>query len=676
MKAEKKPDGVSSRSASEVDHVGELSREDRTTRKLQIVADGSHDYACGPMVDHALALAAEGFRVFRAQRNSKKPLRTGWQAEATSDPSEIRRLWAKTPNANVGIFTDDLLVVDVDDKNGKRGSESLELLALLGVDFPRTRTHVSPGGSRHLIFRPPWPVNGSASKVAPGIDIRGKGNLVVAPGSRINGQPYNVLDDHPIADASDSLMELCTHFVPKAANVMALPVNSEAAERRARHYLTNDAPHAIEGQGGDNQTYAVACRVKDFGVSEALCLDLMDEIYNVHPKCDPPWDIADLTRIVSSAYRNGREPPGCAAPETEFEAVPDDSEAAPAAEKRSRFALQPFRLIQGRTHMPALVKGMLPAGGFAVAYGAPNSGKSFVALDLAMSVARGVPWLGLRTERRAVAYLNADGGPNIANRVAAYRLHYGLEGDDMPFGLVSTHVDLCGANTDAEAIAAEACAFARATGLSVGLVVIDTLAQSLGGGDENSGQDVGKFIRRCNAIRSATGAAILVIHHSGKAVDRGARGHSALLGACDTEWAVADRAITTTKQRDLPKGPPIGFDLVSVTLGTDADGDPVTSCIVVPKGADAAKDFAPVVPKVGTIAWALLDVARTLAKLPPPEGEPFGDVRLMKWEAECLKQMSGEKGTRERAFRAGRAKLLESRCIETDAAAGVVRVLA
>ena len=105
-------------------------------------------------------------------------------------------------------------------------------------------------------------------------------------------------------------------------------------------------------------------------------------------------------------------------------------------------------------------------------------------------------------------------------------------------------------------------------------------------GDENSGQDMTEAVRAMDAIREATGAHVCLIHHCGKDEARGARGHSSLRAAVDTEIEVSrpeGEMVTTvrvTKQRDLSIGDPMPFSLEVVELGVDRRGNPITSCVV------------------------------------------------------------------------------------------------
>ena len=125
------------------------------------------------------------------------------------------------------------------------------------------------------------------------------------------------------------------------------------------------------------------------------------------------------------------------------------------------------------------------------------------------------------------------------------------------------------------------------------LIVIDTLSRVMAGGDENSAADMTALIRNVDAIRATTGAHILTVHHTGKDTARGARGHSSLRAATDTEIEIANedgaRAAVVTKQRDHNGGETFAFDLKSVSLGHDQDGDEVTSCVVEPVDSEDFK---------------------------------------------------------------------------------------
>ena len=120
----------------------------------------------------------------------------------------------------------------------------------------------------------------------------------------------------------------------------------------------------------------------------------------------------------------------------------------------------------------------------------------------------------------------------------------------------------------------------------IGLVVIDTLARTMGDGDENTARDMGAFVRSLDHIRNATGAHIMVIHHSGKDASKGARGSGSLRAAVDTEIHLTRTGpvvmAKTSKQRDMPTGKVFAYVLRDVELGADEDGEPVTSAVIEP----------------------------------------------------------------------------------------------
>src|SRR5207244_4185411 len=117
------------------------------------------------------------------------------------------------------------------------------------------------------------------------------------------------------------------------------------------------------------------------------------------------------------------------------------------------------------------------------------------------------------------------------------------------------------------------------------LVVIDTFARAIAGGNENDAQDVGLAVAAADRIRAETGACMGFVHHAGKDPTKGARGSSALRAATDTEILIEgqtrQRLATVSKQRDLEGGQRMPFELVPVRIGADPDdGHDISSCVV------------------------------------------------------------------------------------------------
>lgn len=222
-----------------------------------------------------------------------------------------------------------------------------------------------------------------------------------------------------------------------------------------------------------------------------------------------------------------------------------------------------------------LIEGLLDCGAMSVIYGQSNVGKTFVALDMAYSVARGLPYAGMWVRQGAVVYLSAEGGGAIKKRVAALCVKHGRV-DDVPLLLLRSTIDLRRPDADLRPLI-EAI---RGLGVPVALIVVDTLARALAGGDENSSVDMGQIVTNFDRLRESTSAHLMIVHHSGKNVAAGARGHSSLRAATDTEIEVADGVVEVRKQRDLDGSWARGFDLEVQTLGENARGTLVTSCTV------------------------------------------------------------------------------------------------
>jgi hypothetical protein len=122
-----------------------------------------------------------------------------------------------------------------------------------------------------------------------------------------------------------------------------------------------------------------------------------------------------------------------------------------------------------------------------------------------------------------------------------------------------------------------------------GVIFVDTLAAVSPGANENTSEDMGRLVAAAKRLHAALGATIVFIHHLGKDADRGARGWSGLGAALDFEVTVQRpipertlRLARLTKSKDSQDGQEWFFDLKPLVLCLDADGDPITSALVVP----------------------------------------------------------------------------------------------
>ncbi|WP_298622618.1 AAA family ATPase [uncultured Legionella sp.] len=237
------------------------------------------------------------------------------------------------------------------------------------------------------------------------------------------------------------------------------------------------------------------------------------------------------------------------------------------------------------TFSPAdeLLEGVLISGDGSILYGDSNSGKTFFVIDMACAIARGIDWMGRKTEQGLVIYLAAESPTSVKRRLQAYQKYHNVRVKN--FAIVQNPINLFDGDTDTAAVIALVHLLEQQYKQKVRFIVGDTLARLSAGANENAGQDMGLVVRHFDRIRSECNAHFMLIHHGGKNAAAGARGWSGVRAAVDTEIEVTDSAMgrcaEITKQRDLSsKGIRIGFELEKVTLGVTKWGYPATSCIV------------------------------------------------------------------------------------------------
>lgn len=260
------------------------------------------------------------------------------------------------------------------------------------------------------------------------------------------------------------------------------------------------------------------------------------------------------------------------------------------APPESRFGAVPWSAMDTVTfRRDWLVEDIMFCGDFCLQYGASQSGKSFLAVDLALCVARGEPWFGKKTRKGGVLYQAGEGGMGLLSRLKAYRQEHGVKGD-LPFVLLPKRVDLYAHEADngIEAFLSEIAAQKAWLTTPLELVVIDTFATATPGANENASEDVSRALRNVQRIQEASGAAVLVVHHKNAGGEK-PRGHTSLYANADAALEVirseenpSERTLRVAKVKDGEDGEKIGFTLESVEIGTYDDGKLITSCVVRP----------------------------------------------------------------------------------------------
>lgn len=203
-----------------------------------------------------------------------------------------------------------------------------------------------------------------------------------------------------------------------------------------------------------------------------------------------------------------------------------------------------------------LVDGMIPTGSLSVVFGPPGSGKSFLVIAMAMAIGTGYRVLGRSVTRGPVCYIAPEGSAGIGSRVRAWKQHHNYT------GLAGVHFVPQSVSLLEDAAVASLIAACRA--LKPSLVVFDTLARSIPGGDENSAKDVGIAIANAGRIQQELGTAVLLVHHTGKGGEI-ERGSTALRGGADTMISVVSSdgsgTLACSKQKDAPHFAKVDFSL-------------------------------------------------------------------------------------------------------------------
>ncbi len=271
-----------------------------------------------------------------------------------------------------------------------------------------------------------------------------------------------------------------------------------------------------------------------------------------------------------------------------------------------RYKLLSIDEVYNSPPMDWIIKGIIPKVGLTALYGASSSGKSFLLLDLALTVVTGEAfWFGRRVNAVPITYVCLEGESGLGKRLKAWftytnkALPKSIRFITQPFNLLTEDV-----NELVKAIVK--------AGHTGGMIIIDTLNRAAPGADENSPVDMGKIISSSSNLQRLTGGMVLLAHHTGKDETKKLRGHSSLPAALDgaievtrtgtsRQWAVA-------KSKDDKDGDSYPFKLDVVHLGIDKDDDAITSCVVAPCDSNNPTTGGFKVPQSGNqkIIWDAL----------------------------------------------------------------------
>lgn len=332
--------------------------------------------------------------------------------------------------------------------------------------------------------------------------------------------------------------------------------------------------------------------------------------------------VLDGGRPPADAWKATRKPEPASTSEVRVEVEPGE-ETLSVYERLRRRLVTADDLAEQEPPAP-LVHGLLNLDTESWLIGEPGSFKSFVALDLAGHVASGQEWQGHRVEQAGVLYLAAEGAAGMVLRTRAYRKEHG----GMPGVTVLPYpVQVKSNDGQWDALVR----IARED--RPGLIVVDTQARVSVGMKENDATEMGEVIAAIGRLRRATGACVLVVHHTGRD-GLNARGSSAIDGAQDTELKLTRAKPRSSmlvklgqdKQKDMSEGSEDGItlQLKVVELGTDPrNGKPLSSLVVRRELAPFAGEQGFTELDVDLAVWDEIPVPQPWTRALIPNGGKF-----------------------------------------------------
>ncbi|WOD08099.1 helicase RepA family protein [Marinomonas sp. GJ51-6] len=322
-----------------------------------------------------------------------------------------------------------------------------------------------------------------------------------------------------------------------------------------------------------------------------------------------------------------------------------------------------------------LIKGYLELDCLIIAYGAPANGKSFLAIDWAACIATGKDWHGQEVKQGAVYYVAGEGFNGLSKRQAAWVKANGIQLSNAPL-YTSNKAAILSELTQLQEIIAVIQGMIEETGDSPVLLIVDTLARCFSG-NENSAEDMGRFISHLDMIRTHFGCSVLVVHHSGKDTDKGARGSTALKGAVDTEYSCSlaetenGKIITVknSKMKDADTPANKSFLLEAQKLDiTDENGQPFWAPALIE--TDYQAPLTPRLAKLGANQQKALDLIQEMISTAKEHQSSEGiTTQLNEVKEEDFKQRAYQQGiTTSKNYSSFIGKLEDRRFIKRQAA--------
>jgi KaiC/GvpD/RAD55 family RecA-like ATPase len=505
----------------------------------------------------ALTYASWGWKVIPVVPNGKIPATAHGVKDATDDPDKITDWWTRNPNMNIGVAageTSGIIVYDIDPRNG--GDNSWEIWLENNGGVPDGVMALTAGGGQHYIAEYEQGVR--SCKLKQGIDLLSDGRYFVAYPSTIEGRSYQW---EALSDPFEGVKPF------------KIPTKwKEAMIDQRLEKPTSITGGLIQGDRNNGLT-SLAGAMRNLGMQENEILQAITVVNDT--RCVPPLPDSEVRQIVRSVsrYSSDLDLAGDVALGSE---AAEALLAAEAADTDYYFTRATSFLSQPAP-MEWVIKGWIPKQSISMIYGESGVGKSFIALDMACSIASGKLWQNIKTSKGTVVYLAGEGNYGIRQRIASWCIKNGVS--DLDNLLISNKpLDLDAPNSAIKVIEA----IRELSDGPIGILYVDTLNNHMSG-DENSARDTRTMINNCKIIAAALGCTVVFVHHTGlNDSSKGrARGSSAWKGSLDSSLLISHAGndvikVSCEKMKDSQEPLPLFGTLAYVNLGwTDEDGDEI-----------------------------------------------------------------------------------------------------
>ncbi|WP_191867909.1 AAA family ATPase [Pseudomonas coronafaciens] len=573
-----------------------------------LLTNDQHDAALGPrptpLID-AESLIRAGLTLIPLHRwdavdhrsgrpRGKTPIDNKWQDKAYNSREVLNQ--ARIKGLNVGVrLPASYVVLDVDPRNfggpddpdNKAGVDRLdELVRTFNIDLKLAPHTITGSGGHHYWFKKPVEaVILDSLKAYPGIEFKSFGRQVVAAGSvhpggqkKVNpakAARYRWDDFAPPVDEAPNFPERLLAVITRPNYVHGEALSggeltpemltetleqidpADYSEESIWRSIMMASHHATHGEGRQ-EFIDWSTRDPDYADSAWEIGCRWDSLHLETSRGGQPITVKFLHKLLNDL--------GLQVAHSKAE---DDFEdwVADAADHSLTKPRWNFLSIEELESLPPprwLIQGLLTEASLVAIYGAPESGKSFLAVDMAMAISGSLSWHGRSVLGGGVLYIAAEGAPGLGKRVRAWKKAYSAEHEKFKFILMRDSINFASEN-DAESKMFIKTVLDKCGPLK--LVIIDTLNQTAAGADENSAKDMSLYIDSMKRLRDGTGATVVVVHHSGKDSSKGMRGSTALIGAMDTTIEVdpakdfRSMTVSVRKQKDAEKELPIRFSL-------------------------------------------------------------------------------------------------------------------